>query len=188
MSLWSNSQYEGETKEGWFHGKGRFHYPNGVIYEGSFMKGEFHGDGVLIYPNGGQYRAKWENGKMLSGEYFFKDNLQYDFHDWKHCTGDDRRFHQETQNGIRPAGATQLTKEDVPHNIPQGTYDVGDGYYEPVKSIIYDYKGQMLRTPSQAEVENVLAKCRYNPRLLDISGEDDKMIRKVIEKNNIPEN
>ena len=38
--------------DGWYHGHGRFTYPNGVIYEGQFYKGEFHGEGVLEYPNG----------------------------------------------------------------------------------------------------------------------------------------
>ena len=27
--------------------------------------------------------------------------------------------------------------------------DVGEGYYEPIKSIIYNYKGEILRTPSE---------------------------------------
>ena len=49
---WSGSRYEGEYLEGWFHGKGKYFYPNGVIYEGDFFKGQFHGEGVLIYPNG----------------------------------------------------------------------------------------------------------------------------------------
>ncbi len=52
MSTWSGSRYEGETKDGWHHGKGKFYYPNGIIYEGDFFKGEFHGEGVLHYPNG----------------------------------------------------------------------------------------------------------------------------------------
>lgn len=52
MSEWSGSHYEGETLDGWYHGKGKFTYPNGVIYEGDFFKGEFHGQGVLKYPNG----------------------------------------------------------------------------------------------------------------------------------------
>lgn len=27
---------------------------------------------------GGYYKAQWEEGKMVSGEYFFKDNLKYE--------------------------------------------------------------------------------------------------------------
>ena len=52
MSIVAKGKYEGEYKEGWFHGIGKFLFDNGVIYEGSFEKGEFHGEGVLIYPNG----------------------------------------------------------------------------------------------------------------------------------------
>ncbi len=56
MTDWSNSKYEGEYLDGWFHGKGRFYYPTGVVYEGEFSKGEFHGEGVLIYPTGVIFR------------------------------------------------------------------------------------------------------------------------------------
>jgi len=30
--------------------------------------------------------------------------------------------------------------------------DVGEGYYEPVKSLIYSYEGKVLRIPSEKEV------------------------------------
>lgn len=58
---------------------------------------------------------------MISGDYHFEDNLKYEFNDWKYCTGEDRRlihhhhdnrFHQEIKGGIKPAGATQMSKED----------------------------------------------------------------------------
>ena len=63
--------------------------------------------------------------------------------------------------------------------------DVGEGYYEPIKSIIYCYDGSILRTPSEQEAENIVQRCRYNPRLdLVITGENDKVIKKLIEKNN----
>ena len=52
MSKWADSKYEGDTLDGWFHGRGKYYFSNGVIYEGDFYKGEFHGEGVLIYPNG----------------------------------------------------------------------------------------------------------------------------------------
>jgi len=34
--------------------------------------------------------------------------------------------------------------------------DVGEGYYEPIKSIIYEYDGNILRTPSEAEVKIII--------------------------------
>jgi hypothetical protein len=58
MSKWADSKYEGETLDGWNHGKGKYTYANGVIYEGEFFKGEFHGEGTLIYPNGVTYIYK----------------------------------------------------------------------------------------------------------------------------------
>lgn len=52
MNELTASRYEGEMLDGWYHGKGRYTFPNGVIYDGEFSKGEFHGAGILIYPNG----------------------------------------------------------------------------------------------------------------------------------------
>lgn len=78
-----------------------------------------------------------------------------------------------------------MTKDDILIEIPEGTYgiyryiiiDVGEGYYEPVKSIIYRYDGSILRTPSEGEVENILKRCRYNPKKdFIIDGKDDKVI------------
>lgn len=51
MTTWLNDKYEGEYKEGWYHGYGKLKMDNGVIYEGQFVKGHFHGEGKLIYPN-----------------------------------------------------------------------------------------------------------------------------------------
>lgn len=75
---WLGDRYEGDYKEGWFHGLGKLQMENGIIYEGEFVKGQFHGEGKLLYPNGGYYKAQWDEGKMVSGEYFFKDNLRYE--------------------------------------------------------------------------------------------------------------
>ena len=77
MSIWSGSKYTGEYKEGWYHGKGRLEYANGVIYEGDFLKGQYDGEGTLIYPNGGRCKATWSNGKATNGDYFFEDKLKY---------------------------------------------------------------------------------------------------------------
>jgi hypothetical protein len=59
---------------------------------------------------------------MISGDYHFEDNLQYESNDWKYCTGEDRRYHQEILGGIKPAGITQMSRDDNPYEIPEGTY------------------------------------------------------------------
>ena len=55
---------------------------------------------------------------MLSGDYYFNDELKYEEKDWKYCIGNDRRFYDEQLNGIQPAGAMKIVKE----TIPEGTY------------------------------------------------------------------
>jgi len=188
MSIWSKSNYEGEYKHGWYHGEGTFEYPSGVKYKGAFEKGQFHGEGVLIYPNGGYYKGVWELGKMISGDYFFYDDLQFEKDMWDYCVGDDRRFNYERNNGIKPAGQTILTNNPDGENvIPQGTYDTGDGYYDPIRSLVYSYDSKIiLRTPSAEAVEWIRTKCRYNPREVPepITGEKDQIIMKVLEDMN----
>lgn len=51
MTTWLGDQYEGEYKEGWYHGYGKLKMDNGIVYEGQFVKGQFHGEGRLIYQN-----------------------------------------------------------------------------------------------------------------------------------------
>ena len=138
MSVYSGSTYEGPTENGWYQGKGKFTFPNGTVYEGEFNKGEFHGEGTLIYPNGGRYVAKWERGKMIEGKYYFYDDLEFK-EDWGYCTLQNRQFYTEIKKGVRPDGKTLLTNDiNGIREIPPGTYDVGDGYYDPVKKAIFD--------------------------------------------------
>ena len=134
---WSHSRYEGEYFDGWYHGSGKYYYPNGVIYDGRFFKGQYHGEGTLLYPNGvllnnkiiirffnkGKYKAEWSHGKMIKGDYYFHDDLKYEIDNWRYCDENDRRFYPEHINYIQPAGGTQMTKEkEGCHEIPEGTY------------------------------------------------------------------
>jgi hypothetical protein len=42
------------------------------------------------------YVAKWENGKVVSGQHIFDDKLFYGGkEDWEYSTSFDRRFHSE---------------------------------------------------------------------------------------------
>jgi hypothetical protein len=37
--------------------------------------------------------------------------------------------------------------------IPEGTYDTGDGFYDPEKGTIFSYDNKILRIPHEDEVK-----------------------------------
>ena len=193
MSEFSGSAYEGPRENEWFQGKGKFSFPNGTTYEGEMNKGEFHGEGTLIYPNGGRFVAKWERGKMIEGKYFFYDALEYKKENWDYCTLTNRQFYTEIIKGVRPDGLTLLTNDiNGVKDIPEGTYDVGDGYYDPVKRAIFDYDGTVKRElEEEKEAEDwIKERCRYKPHVYDedlkLTGDGDQIIGKMIELNTDP--
>lgn len=55
--------YEGEYKDGDYHGKGTFDYPFGSVYEGEWKNGNKHGQGTFTFPNGDKYVGQWKSGK-----------------------------------------------------------------------------------------------------------------------------
>ena len=94
----------------------------------------------------GRYVAKWDRGKMIEGKYFFYDNLEYvdgkkkAAEPWEYCTNNDRSFYTEIMKGLRPDGLTLITNDiKGPRRIPEGTYDIGDGYFDPIKRVICEY-------------------------------------------------
>jgi hypothetical protein len=80
MTSTTRSKYTGEYKDGWYHGHGKYIYPNGVIYEGEFAKGEFHGKGKLIYTNG-VYIYKLNQHNLLLG-YLYSNLESRNFSRW----------------------------------------------------------------------------------------------------------
>ena len=179
FNKWSNSSYEGPIVNGWYEGVGRFTFADGVVYEGEFKKGEFHGKGTLVYPKGGKYKATWERGKILEGEYEFYDGLMYDFDSWNYCTLQDRRFYTEKKKGLQPSHLI-VNHENGPEVIPHGTYDVGDGYYEPSSNTVFAYQtAEIKREPDQEEIDWIMTNCRYNPPLEPDNFSDDDEIAPV---------
>lgn len=76
-----NVKYEGDYKNGFFHGNGTAYYEDGSIeYVGSFENGQFHGSGTIYYENGEiQYKGEWSNGSADGeGEHYDEDGkLKY---------------------------------------------------------------------------------------------------------------
>lgn len=66
----------------------------------------------------------------MEGQYFFHDDLKYDFDKWDYCTTTDRRFYTEIKKGnrrlsegMRPEGQTlKVNSMSGPKPIPKGTY------------------------------------------------------------------
>lgn len=62
-------QYEGSTGFGRYCGQGVLQLADGNRYEGEFRNGQFHGRGTLFFPEG-KLEGTWENGKVLESSPF----------------------------------------------------------------------------------------------------------------------
>ena len=79
--------YEGELKDGKFHGRGKFTWPTGQVYEGEYKDGKRDGIGKYTLTDGTVYRGNFSNGKMngigkitsqlVDSEGEWKDNYLY---------------------------------------------------------------------------------------------------------------
>jgi len=135
--------------------------------------------------------AKWNRGKLIEGKYFFYDNLEFKDKKWDYSTNKDRQFYTEILKGLRPDGLTLITNDiKGEKRIPEGTYDVGDGYYDPIKRTICEYDNTFKRELNAGEEQWIIEKCRYNPRLPKedtfLDGAQDKIVREMIKLNQNP--
>ena len=69
-----------------------------------------------------------------------------------------RRFYTEQCNGLKPAGRSQLT--NIKRDIPDGHYDTGDGFYDPIKKEVIGYDGKFCRNADQEESDWIIQNCR----------------------------
>jgi hypothetical protein len=77
--------YEGETRNGKPHGKGKYTYANGDIYEGDFAynkyshEGEPHGKGKMTFTNGDIYEGDFFDSRITGkGKYTYTDGSFYE--------------------------------------------------------------------------------------------------------------
>jgi hypothetical protein len=78
--------YEGETRNGQYHGRGRLQEPDGRRYTGEFAEGRFHGQGKAEMPNGDLYEGQFRNGEFTGeGTANLRDGTRYrgEFLNWK---------------------------------------------------------------------------------------------------------
>ncbi|MEE6504631.1 hypothetical protein FKM82_005277, partial [Ascaphus truei] len=102
---YTGSEYTGEYRQRRMEGKdGVYTLPTETRYEGDMKNGTFHGQGTLYFPNGSKYEASWDSGISQEGKYTFADGLEYKEKKWHYCDGYDRRFYTEICCGLKPAG------------------------------------------------------------------------------------
>ena len=73
-----NIKYEGEVRNGLYHGQGTLYLTDGAKYEGQFADGKFHGQGTLYIDGEIQYKGQWVNNAShgkgieydLNGSYY----------------------------------------------------------------------------------------------------------------------
>ncbi|KAK8945766.1 hypothetical protein KSP40_PGU005926 [Platanthera guangdongensis] len=54
--------YEGELRQGQFHGSGVYYYNMGGMYEGEWIDSKFYGHGVEIWTDGSKYKGQFKKG------------------------------------------------------------------------------------------------------------------------------
>ncbi len=139
-ALPDSSIYQGEFKDGLFHGAGVITWDNSDRYEGSFSQGLLHGFGVQTLSTGNIYRGEFKYGYYSGqGELEFKDGDRYQ-----------GTFENNAFNGL---GIYMFASGDQYHgefingsfsgegNI---TYASGDTYEGDVKDWMLDGEGVYL--------------------------------------------
>lgn len=134
----SGSIYAGEWSPIDMDGVGSYILSHGVVYDGQLKDGMFHGKGVLTYPMGQMVVGEWYEGEIMSWTFKYKNIKQCTLDTY--CKQPDRRFLKTLYSQLRPAGKEYLTNDQPTRRIPEGCYDVVDGFYNPKTLWVHSIK------------------------------------------------
>ena len=65
--------YEGEYKDGKYHGQGTETWSDGYKYEGEWKNGKRNGQGILSLSDGDKYEGEWKDGERWNGTLYDKE-------------------------------------------------------------------------------------------------------------------
>ncbi|KAK9308917.1 hypothetical protein QLX08_001323 [Tetragonisca angustula] len=134
------SEYRGTWNTLGMEGIGKFVLPHNAIFEGEFRDGTFHGHGSMYWPRRQRIDGIWLQGECKDKQYIFNDGLVFRSDDWEYCKFPDRRYQTCIKYGLRPAGATLRRNDRNEYVIPPMCYDAGIGIFNPSKCYITSYE------------------------------------------------
>ncbi|XP_033306346.1 MORN repeat-containing protein 5 [Bombus vosnesenskii] len=134
------SEYRGTWNVLGMEGIGKFVLPHNAIFEGEFRDGTFHGHGSLYFPRLQRIDGIWSQGECKDKRYTFNDGLIFRSHNWDYCRFPDRRYQTCIKHGLRPGGATLRTNDRNEFLIPPTCYDAGIGIFNPCKYHIVSHQ------------------------------------------------
>ncbi len=74
--VYNNGYYEGNFKNGYRNGTGKYFYDIGDFYQGTFKDNKFNGKGIYYYTNGERYDGEWKDQRHHGkGQMFHFDGL-----------------------------------------------------------------------------------------------------------------
>ncbi|XP_033214988.1 uncharacterized protein LOC117171622 [Belonocnema kinseyi] len=158
----TGSKYMGAWDETGMSGVGRYTMPHGAIFEGELRDGVFHGHGTLEWPQKQRIDGVWLCGKLQEKRYTFSDGLVFQEKDWSYCRFPDRRFFQCIKEGLNPAGKCLKTaRQPTPVMLPS-CYDTGDGIFNPNTWSVssYELPDKVLRIPKNEDTNWIMENCR----------------------------
>lgn len=89
--LCTGNEYIGAWNQFGFNGHGAYRFADGLVYEGNLKDGNFHGAGKLIFTSGSRIQGYWENGINKHMHYVYADGLEYKGKNWDYCVPPERR-------------------------------------------------------------------------------------------------
>jgi hypothetical protein len=108
-----------------------FNQDIGAQYNGEMRDGMFHGRGILTLKNGAKIDGVWENGVLVERKYIFNDGLEFneEKEKWDYCreeqdeTKQDRRFHEERSSQKRdismdPTALSYASSDGIKPAVP----------------------------------------------------------------------
>ena len=124
LDLGDGDSYEGEMKDGKYHGMGTYRWGNGNVYTGEYVNGVRQGKGKFAFASGSSYEGEWKNGKYHGKGKWTNADGSYYTGVWEN----DDIIDSTKIEYPAPAYASESVKPAAGAKIERMEYDGGDFY------------------------------------------------------------